>query len=152
MTSKTLEYQFNRACDPALERFLLEIRERFGQVEESIQAARNDIKLIPFMGKEYVVKSFKKPHPIKAWYYSKQDSKAKRSYEHALKLGELTPRPIGYIAYYKGAFLQESYYISDYFEYDLRIERGSLKPLRSLVQSFTHWGYFIKIIVPVISL
>jgi serine/threonine protein kinase len=44
-----------------------------------------------------------------------------------LKLGEFAPEPIGYIEFYEDDKLSDSYYVSEYFEYDYTIK----EPLRT---------------------
>ncbi len=105
-----------------LKEFLLHIKEHFKKDEHTIHKARNEIKVIPFQGKNFVVKSFKKPSSLKALYYAKKASKAKRSYDYALKLAELTPKPVGYIEFYENSRLKESFYVSEYFAYDFTMK------------------------------
>ncbi|MEA1954439.1 MAG: lipopolysaccharide kinase InaA family protein [Campylobacterota bacterium] len=77
------------------------------------------------MDKKYVVKSFKIPHLLnKIVYRFFRESKAKRSYDNSvklLKLGINTPKPIAYIEYYSSIFFTESFYISEFFDYDFEI-------------------------------
>jgi len=111
------KYQLNNNF-LALKDFLLNIQEHFEHNTKTIHKARNEIKIIEFETQKYVVKSFKVPSTLKAMYYTQFDSKAKRSYEYSLKLGDLVPEPVGYIEYYNANKLQESFYISRYFAYD----------------------------------
>jgi tRNA A-37 threonylcarbamoyl transferase component Bud32 len=86
---------------------------------------RNIIKLIEFEENQYVIKSFKIPHIInKIVYRFFRDSKAKRSYENSLKLEILninTPKPIGFIEFHSTLFFYDSYYISEFFDYNFEI-------------------------------
>jgi len=86
---------------------------------------RNTIKRIKFEGVEYIVKSFKIPHLLNQIVYRFfRDSKAKRSYLNSLRLKELgisTPKPIGYIEFPTRFRFQESFYISEFFDYDFEI-------------------------------
>ena len=86
---------------------------------------RNTIKRIKFEGVEYIVKSFKIPHLLNQIVYRFfRDSKAKRSYLNALKLKELgisTPKPIGYVEFPTPFKFKESFYISEFFDYDFEI-------------------------------
>lgn len=118
--------------DNKYEDFLLNIKHHFDQNDQTIHKARNEIKIIPFSGEKFVVKSFKKPSFLKSLYYTKKPSKAKRSYEYGLKLEEFTPEAIGYIEFYENGRLAKSFYISRYFPYDYTIK----EPLRD--PNFTH--------------
>ena len=113
-----IKYAINPKYEKDLKEFLLNIKEHFQNDDHTIHKARNEIKVIPYKGRKFVVKSFKKPSALKALYYTKTPSKAKRSYEYALKLGELTPKPIGYIEFYEKGRLAESFYVSEHFAYD----------------------------------
>jgi len=91
---------------------------------------RNTLKIIEYEKKKYVVKSFKIPHILnKIVYRFFRDSKAKRSYANSLRLIELginTPNPIGYIEFNSILFFKESFYISEFFDYNFEI-RAVLK-------------------------
>jgi len=104
-----------------LENFLLNIKEYFSDNQNTIHKARNEIKIIEYENKKYVVKSFKKPSFLKSIYYAKTDSKAKRSYEYSLRLKDFAPKPIGYIEFYENNRLDDSYFISEYFKYDYTV-------------------------------
>ncbi len=63
--------------------------------------------------KSSVVKYFKIPYFInKIVYTFFKKSKAQKSYEYALKIKDFTPKPIGYIEFYKFGLLDESYFVS----------------------------------------
>ncbi len=108
--------------------FLLNIKQHFSQNEQTIHIARNEIKIVPFEKQKLVVKSFKKPSVLKAFYYTKTPSKAKRSYEYALRLKEFTPQPIGFIEFYENDLLGESFYLSEYFPYDFTMKKVLREP------------------------
>lgn len=104
------------------EEFLLSIREQFEGNDKSIHKARNEIKIIDFKGVKYVVKSFKVPHIInKIAYTFFRASKASKSYENALIVGDFTPNPFGYIEFFKGGLFDKSFYISEAYDYDFTI-------------------------------
>ena len=113
-----IKYAINPKYEKDLKEFLLDIKKHFENDDHTIHKARNEIKIIPYRGKNFVVKSFKKPSALKALYYAKNPSKAKRSFEYARKLGELTPEPIGYIEFYENSRLAESFYVSEHFAYN----------------------------------
>jgi glycosyltransferase involved in cell wall biosynthesis len=123
----SVKYVINPKYENTLKNFILNIEDYFKQNQQTIHKARNEIKIIDFQNKKFVVKSFKKPSALKAIYYTKNSSKAKRSYEYSLKLGEFAPEPIGYIEFYEDDKLSDSYYVSEYFEYDYTIK----EPLRT---------------------
>ncbi|WP_252981496.1 lipopolysaccharide kinase InaA family protein [Aliarcobacter butzleri] len=53
-------------------------------------------------------------------------SKAQKSYEYALKINEFTPKPIGFIEFYKYGLLDESYFLSEKFDYNFTIREPLL--------------------------
>ena len=116
------KYALNPKYENEYKDLLLDIKKHFATDEHTIHKARNEIKVIPYKNKKFVVKSFKRPSTLKAYYYTKKASKAKRSYEYARKLSGLTPEPIGYIEFYENDLLADSYYISDYFPYDFTMK------------------------------
>ena len=115
-----MQYELNPLYKD-LKKFLLNIRDYFYNSSDTIHKARNEIKIIEYAGKRYVVKSFKKPSFLKSIYYTKKSSKAKRSYEYSLRLGKFAPKPVGYVEFYESNRLKDSYFISEYFEYDYTI-------------------------------
>ena len=99
-----------------LDEFVYNIPENFEKEGNTIHARRNTIKI--FKEKEYqiVVKSFRKPNFINRLVYSNfRASKARRSYEYAMKLiasGIGTPTPIGYYEQKSLFLFSKSYYAS----------------------------------------
>ncbi|SFV50970.1 FIG00388958: hypothetical protein [hydrothermal vent metagenome] len=107
--------------------FLLNIKKYFYQNTDSIHKARNELKIITFNGIEIVVKSFKIPNLLRSIIYTFfRDSKAKKSYDNSLKLGDFTPDPIGYIEFYKSGLLADSYFVAKKFDYDFTIREPLL--------------------------
>jgi serine/threonine protein kinase len=108
--------------------FLFNIESHFQSKElKSIHKARNELKIIPHAGINTVVKSFKVPHLLNRIIYTFfRDSKAKKSYEYSLRIGEFTPKPIGYIEFYKNSLLSTSYFIAEEFAYDFTIREPLL--------------------------
>ncbi|MFV7791629.1 hypothetical protein ACNO6Z_12365, partial [Aliarcobacter lanthieri] len=80
-----------------------------------------------------VVKAFKIPNIINQVVYAYfRDSKAKKSYENAVKLINLninTPTPIGYIEFYQNFLFKESFFISEKLDYLFTIR----EPLRNMM-------------------
>ena len=109
------------------ESFLCNIKQFFKENSNTIHKARNEIKVIEHENQKLVVKSFKIPHFInKIVYTFFKKSKAQKSYEYALKIKDFTPKPIGFIEFYKMGLLNESYFISEKFEYDFTIREPLL--------------------------
>lgn len=107
---------------------LKNIRDYFNTSSNSIHKARNEIKIIDFSSESLVVKSFKTPNIInKIIYTFFRDSKAKKSYENSLKIGDFTPKPIGYIEFKKSGLFNESYFVSENFKYDFTIREPLLQ-------------------------
>ena len=105
---------------------LFNIKDYFKKKENIVlYNKRNIIKIVDFQQKKYVVKSFKIPHLLNQIVYRFfRDSKAKRSYENSVKLLEKsvnTPKPIGYIEFEDTFLFKESFYISEFFDYDFEI-------------------------------
>ncbi|MDD3476816.1 MAG: hypothetical protein PHI38_08105 [Sulfurimonas sp.] len=106
---------------------LKNIQSYFKNSQNSIHKARNEIKIINFKEKSFVVKSFKIPHLLnKIIYTFFKDSKAKKSYNNSLKTIEFTPKPIGYIEFQEYGLIDESYFISEHFDYDFTIREPLL--------------------------
>jgi len=106
---------------------LLNIQNHFQNSSNSIHKARNELKTITFGTLNTVVKSFKVPNIInKIVYTFFRDSKAKKSYEYSLRIGDFTPEPLGYIEFYKHGLLDESYFIAQEFAYDFTIREPLL--------------------------
>lgn len=109
------------------------IQKIFAGDDHSIHKARNELKIIELDGIKTVVKSFKVPHLLNRIVYTYfRKSKAYKSYHNALRLEELgisTPKPIALIEFYESGLLGESFFISEYFEYDFTIRTPLLEPL-----------------------
>lgn len=109
------------------------IREIFNRDTHSIHKARNELKIIELDDIKTVIKSFKIPHLLNRIVYTYfRKSKAYKSYHNALHLEELgisTPKPIALIEFFESGFLGESFFVSEYFEYDFTIRTPLLEPL-----------------------
>lgn len=122
----SFKYTLNKTQEKHKE-FLLNIRDSFSQYNSTIHKARNELKIITNAEIDTVVKAFKVPNIINRVAYSYfRDSKAKKSYEYSLKIGDFTPTPIGYIEFYSSTLLKESYFISEKFEYNFTIREPLL--------------------------
>lgn len=82
---------------------------------EIIYDERNRLFRIHVEGIPYIVKAFRRPNAVNSVaYVTVRRSKARRSYENALRLeglGVATPRPEAYMEVRRGLRLHESYYI-----------------------------------------
>lgn len=107
--------------------FLLNIQSFFTANTQTIHKARNELKIIDYDGIETVVKSFKTPHLLNRIVYTFfKDSKAKKSYDYSLRIASFTPKPIGYIEFFSAGLIEESYFVSEKFEYDFTIREPLL--------------------------
>lgn len=103
---------------PELKNVLL----NFSEIGENVtDGKRNVIKKVVIDGVSFNIKKFKNPNPLQSLVYRfLRKSKAKRSYEFALKLTELginTPSPVAYFERFSTG-LNESFYISEHLDYD----------------------------------
>src|SRR5690554_201374 len=101
---------------------LRNILSNFSNIGEYIVAGeRNDIKKVNLDEITLNIKKFKSPNLFQALVYRFiRKSKARRSYEYALRLLDAdisTPFPIAYLEVFSGG-LRESYYISEHLDYD----------------------------------
>jgi hypothetical protein len=129
------------------ETFLLNIKNYFDEVSSSsIHKARNEIKIVSHDQKSYVVKSFKVPHLFnKIIYTFFRDSKAKKSYDNTLRIEPFAPKAIGYIEFKKFGLLDESYFVSEHFEYDFTIREPlldkSFENRIAILEAFAKFSY-----------
>ena len=120
------KFQLNKEY-PNFKKFLLDIKQNFISSSKTIHKARNEIKIIKENELSLVVKSFKIPHFLNSFVYAYfRDSKAKKSYKYSLRIADFTPKPIGYIEFYKFTLLKESFFISENFNYDFTIREPLL--------------------------
>ncbi|MBA1432128.1 MAG: hypothetical protein FAF04_00695 [Epsilonproteobacteria bacterium] len=123
-----MKQSLNPSFENIFKDFLLNIQDYFNKNDTSIHKARNELKIIPYKGISTVVKAFKVPNIInKIAYTFFKDSKAKKSFDYSLKLGNFTPTPIGYIEFFKNGLLDESYFVSEEFAYDFTIREPLLE-------------------------
>ena len=118
-----MKYKIN--SNNGIEDFVLNIRENFKADAKVLYDQRNVIKLFEIDGNQYVVKSFKIPHLFNRIVYSFfRKSKAERSYINTKKLESLnigTPHPVAYIEFNSSFLIKESFYISEYFDFDYQM-------------------------------
>jgi len=110
-----------------LDSFVKNIRTHFSGSNNSIHKARNEIKIVDYEDKEFVIKSFKVPHIInKIVYTCFKDSKAKKSYDNSVEIIDFVPKPVAYIEFKKFGLIADSYFISENFKYDFTIREPLL--------------------------
>lgn len=131
-----------------LKDFLINIQNNFKKGKNSIHKARNEIKVIPFKGQKIVVKSFKIPFFLKGLIYTYfKKSKAKKSYENALKISAFTPAPIAFIEFFKFGILNKSYFLSENFAYDFTIREVLLdknfKKRKEILEEFAKFSFVL---------
>jgi O-antigen ligase len=125
---------------------IVNIQTTFNSSQQSMHKARNEIKIIEIDKRQYVVKSFKKPHFVNKIVYSFfRTSKAQRSYDNSLMLQDFAPTPIAYIEFYEASLLAQSYFISEYYPYDFTMKPPLLDPhfpdRNALLEAFTNFTY-----------
>jgi len=102
---------------------LQNIKSLFNSNGETIHKARNELKVIELEGKKCVVKAFRVPNLINRFAYAYvRRSKAYKSFHNAMRLQKLdvnTPEPIGYIEFYDKGLLEESFFISRHYAYEI---------------------------------
>ncbi len=122
------------------------IREIFYADTHTIHKARNELKIIEIGGLKTVVKSFRVPHLFNRIVYTYfRPGKAEKSYHHALRLKELaisTPEPVALIEFFASGLLDESYFISEYFDYDFTIRTPLLEPMDERDAIFTAFAAY----------
>ncbi|WP_055448890.1 lipopolysaccharide kinase [Lacinutrix mariniflava] len=110
---------------------------------------RNVIKSYKIGAETLNIKSFKTPKLINSFVYKHiRKSKAKRSFEYAIKLKDcniLTPFPIGYVENTTVSGLTSSYYISKHVDYDFDFRVLIHNPLfdnrDEILKQFTQFTY-----------
>jgi hypothetical protein len=123
-----MKYKLNPHYQKKFENFLTDIQSYFLKESDTIHKARNELKIINYEGIESVVKSFKTPNLFNKFIYTFfRDSKAKKSYNNSLKLTNFTPKPIGYIEFFKNRLIDKSYFVSERFVYDFTIREPLLQ-------------------------
>ncbi len=84
---------------------------------------RNVVEKVTIQGKEYVVKTYKRPNFFNRFAYTYlRKSKAERAYMHAkelLRLGIDTPCPVAYMEKKRKGLFNKGYYVSEYLPYRL---------------------------------
>jgi tRNA A-37 threonylcarbamoyl transferase component Bud32 len=121
------------------------------QGKDFVVGPRNVIKEFNVAGNQVVVKSFKIPNVLnKVIYRYFRKSKAKRSYEYAIKLQEKgigTPQPYAYFENYNSIGLKDSYYISEHLLADLTFRELVKFPdypdHENILRQFTQFSFLL---------
>ena len=126
--------------------FLLNIQSHFSANTTTIHKARNELKVIEANDTDTIVKSFKVPNLFRRVIYTFfRASKAKKSYDNSIKLEKFTPKPIGYIEFFQSFLINESYFVSEKFEYDFTIREPLLddnfEDREAIFQAFAKFTY-----------
>lgn len=121
------------------------IPENFNNIGTVLKDGRNELRVVEIDGVNLVIKSFKR-HTLanKVIYRFFRKSKARRSYENALKLSErkiCTPSPVAYIDIYSTLFLKSSYYISCFVNYEKVESLLSDEPSISFLEDLGEFVY-----------
>ena len=127
---------------------LKELLYNFSKNGEYVAKGRNEIKKIELEGTSLNIKKFKTPSALQSLVYQYvRKSKAKRSYEYALKLigfGIKTPFPIAYLEIFSGG-LKESFYVSEQVDYDFDfrklIHHPNFKNRDEILRQFTQFTF-----------
>ena len=114
-----------------------------------VRGSRNIIKIFPLSNQILNVKAFKKPNLLNAFVYRFiRDSKAKRSYNYALKLLDKnigTPQPMAYAEFNDGIGLGKSFYVCEHIvtEYTYRdlVENPNVKNHEEILRAFTRFCF-----------
>ncbi|MDQ8203207.1 lipopolysaccharide kinase InaA family protein [Pelagicoccus sp. SDUM812003] len=88
--------------------------------EQRLPGGRNELLLFENQGRLVVVKRFRNRGAWKKIAYRISSSKARRSYEHSLRLIEAglhSPTPIGWLEVWRGPWLHQSFYVCDFLEF-----------------------------------
>ena len=104
-----------------LRQFVRQLPELFPVSGEVLHDGRNQIRAFDIGSERLVVKRYKRPSAFNAVMYSFfRKSKARRAYEHALRLRELeidTPEPVAWSEYRRNGLITETYFVSRRSDY-----------------------------------
>jgi len=126
--------------------FIKDIKKYFHTNTTVIHKARNELKIITYKDTTSVVKSFAIPNLFRRiWYSFFRHSKAKKSFDYSLKIGNFTPEPLGYIEFYRSFLLHHSFFIAKEFHYSFTIREPLLDknfPEREKIfEEFANFSY-----------
>ena len=142
-----------------IEEFIASVPSLFEKGEgEVIYKGRNELRCFSYGGKEFIVKSFRRPHFINRLVYGFfRPSKASRAYQNAIKLMELgvgTPVPVAYIDICSNLLFDKSYLITlksecshvyvELFQKDFKEEEQVLREIGRVTAIMHNKGYVHK--------
>jgi len=121
------------------------------QGKDFVIGTRNIIKEFDVEGNTVIVKSFKVPNALNKFIYKYiRKSKAKRSYEYAIKLQEKgigTPQPYAWFENHDFLGLTDSYYISEHLYADLTfrelVEIPDFPDHENILRQFTNFCFLL---------
>lgn len=141
-----MKYEIQEAFS-SLKPMIENLPEYFLQADSILHKERNEIRVVSYAGSQYVVKAFKVPNLLNRFVYRYvRASKARRSYEHSIRVGaEVCPEAVAYVEYTKNGLLDVSYFVSRYFEADYTIRTAlrdkDLKDRDSVLQQFADFTF-----------
>lgn len=114
-----------------------------------VKGSRNTIKIFPLNNQLLNIKAFKTPNVLNSFVYKFiRNSKAKRSYEYAIKLLNKnigTPQPIAFAEYNSGIGLGKSFYVCEHIvtEYTYRdlVMNPDLENHEEILRAFTNFCF-----------
>ena len=114
-----------------------------------VKGSRNTIKIFRLNDQLLNIKAFKKPNLLNSFVYRFiRDSKAKRSYNYALRLLNSnigTPQPIAFAEFNNGIGLGKSFYVCEHIvtEYTYRdlVQNPDLENHEAILRAFTVFCY-----------
>lgn len=129
-----------------LRQFVRRLPELFPVSGEVLHDGRNQIRAFDIEGKRLVVKRYKRPNAINTFIYSFfRKSKARRAYEHALRLREQgidTPEPVAWSEYRRNGLITETYFVSrrsDYTSLTAATERFPTSDSLPVLEAFARF-------------
>ena len=129
-----------------LRQFVRQLPELFPASGEVLHDGRNQIRAFDIEGERLVVKRYKRPSAFNAVMYSFfHKSKARRAYEHALRLRELeidTPEPVAWSEYRRNGLITETYFVSrrsDYAPLTAATERFPTSDSLPMLEAFARF-------------
>ena len=129
-----------------LRQFVRQLPELFPVSGEVLHDGRNQIRAFDIGGERLVVKRYKRPSAFNAVMYSFfRKSKARRAYEHALRLRELeidTPEPVAWSEYRRNGLITETYFVSrrsDYAPLTAATERFPTSDSLPVLEAFSRF-------------
>ena len=129
-----------------LRQFVRQLPELFPASGEVLHDGRNQIRAFDIGGERLVVKRYKRPSAFNAVMYSFfRKSKARRAYEHALRLRELeidTPEPVAWSEYRRNGLITETYFVSrrsDYTPLTAATERFPTSDSLPVLEAFSRF-------------